>query len=105
MDLVTGGVRQGRLPIRPSRFLLALRSLPPPIVAVSAALPGCLCPPIARRNASAVVPFAKKRKGYREDPAVEKEVDDVIGELEEDEEVEEEEDFDDEGGNGLCELQ
>ncbi|KAF8714778.1 hypothetical protein HU200_027305 [Digitaria exilis] len=86
MDLVTG-VLHGRLAIRPSRSPLALRVLPSPIVAVSAALPLCPCPPIARRNAPVVVLFAKKRKGYREDPPDEEEADDVIDELEEDEEI------------------
>ncbi|KAG2572239.1 uncharacterized protein LOC120641046 [Panicum virgatum] len=96
MDLVAGGVLHGRLPIRPLRFPLVLRSLPSPAVAVSAALPGCPCPPIVRRNAPAVVPFAKKkRKGYRDDPPDEEAADGLVDEWEEDEEVEEGEDFDD----------
>lgn len=108
MDLVVtgGGVLQGRLPIRASRFFpLALRSLPSPTVAVSAAVPGCACPcqPIVRRNGPAVVRFAKKRKGHRDDPP--EAADDLVDELEEEEVVEEEDfDDDDEGGNGLCEL-
>ncbi|TKW04480.1 hypothetical protein SEVIR_7G112200v4 [Setaria viridis] len=96
MDLVAGGVLHGRLPIRAPRFPPVLRSLPAPTVAVSAARP---CPPIVRRNAPAVVPFAKKkRKGYRDDPPDEEAgaAEDFVDELEEDEEVEEEEeDFDD----------
>ena len=108
MDLVAGGVLHGRLPIRPLRFPLVLRSLPSPAVAVSAALPGCPCPPIVRRNAPAVVPSAKKkRKGYRDDPPDEEAADGLVDEWEEDEEVEEGEDFhdDDEGNNGFRELQ
>jgi hypothetical protein len=94
MDLVAGGVVHGRLPVRPSRFPLLLGSLPYTTVAVSAAFSGCPCPPIVRRNAPAVVPFAKKkRKGYSEDPPDEEVADDFTDELEEDEEVEEEEDF------------
>ncbi|OEL29944.1 hypothetical protein BAE44_0009037 [Dichanthelium oligosanthes] len=100
MDSVAGGVLHGRLPIRPSRFPLVLRSSPSPTVAVSAALPGCPCPPIVRRNAPAVVPFAKKkRKGYGNEPPGEEAEDDLVDELEEDEEVEEEEDFDDDEGD------
>ncbi|KAG2566329.1 uncharacterized protein LOC120681419 [Panicum virgatum] len=98
MDLVAGGVLHGRLPSRPLRFPLVLRSLPSPTVAVSdgAALPGCPCPPIVRRNAPAVVPFAKKkRKGYIDDPPDEAAADGLVDELEEDEEVEAGEDFDD----------
>ena len=110
MDLVAGGVLHGRLPSRPFRFPLVLRSLPSPTVAVSAgaALPGCPCPPIVRRNAPAVVPFAKKkRKGYIDDPPDEAAADGLVDELEEDEEVEAGEDFDDddEGYNGFRELQ
>ena len=108
MDLVVGDVVHGRLPIRPSRFRLLLGLLPFTTAAVSAAFSGCPCPPIIRRNAPAVVPFAKKkRKGYSEDPPDEEVSDDFTDELEEDEEVEEEEDFDaeeEEGGNGFCEL-
>jgi hypothetical protein len=108
MDLVAGGVVHGRLPVRPSRFPLLLGSLPYTTVAVSAAFSGCPCPPIVRRNAPAVVPFAKKkRKGYSEDPPDEEVADDFTDELEEDEEVEEEEDFgaeEEEEGNGFCEL-
>ncbi|CAN6275733.1 unnamed protein product [Urochloa humidicola] len=93
MDLVAGGVLHGRLAIRASRFPLVRRSLSTPTtVAASAALPGRPCPPIVRRNAPAVVPFAKKnKKGSRDDP-LDEEVDDLVDELEEDEEVEEEED-------------
>lgn len=108
MDLVAGGVLHGRLPIRQPRFPPVQRSLPAPAVAVSAALPGRPCPPIVRRNAPAVVPFAKKkRKGYRDDPPDEEAVsgDDFVDELEEGEEVEEDFDDDDEGGNGFRELQ
>ncbi|CAL5027402.1 unnamed protein product [Urochloa decumbens] len=100
MDLVAGGVLHGRLAISASRFPLVRRSLPTPsTVPLSAALPGCPCPPIVRQNASAVVPFAKKkRKGYRDDPPDEEAgaADDLVDEMEEDEEVEEEEDFDEE---------
>lgn len=109
MDLVVGGVVHGRLPVRPSRFPLLLGLLPSTTVAVSAAFSGCPCPPIVRRNAPAVVPFAKmKRKGYSEDPPDEEVAGDFTDELEEDE-VEEAEDFDaeeeeEEGGNGFCEL-
>ncbi|XP_066347323.1 uncharacterized protein [Miscanthus floridulus] len=100
MDLVVGGVVHGRLPVRPSRFRLLLGLLPSTTAAVSAAFSGCPCPPIVRRNAPAVVPFAKKkRKGYSEDPPDEEVSDDFTGELEEDEEVEEEEDFDAEEGD------
>ncbi|CAO2042378.1 unnamed protein product [Urochloa humidicola] len=97
MDLVARGVLHGRLAIRASRFPLVRRSLPAPsTVAVSAALPRCPCPPIIRRNAPAVVPFAKKkRKGSRDDP-MDEEAEDLVDELEE----VEEEDFDDEGDEG-----
>lgn len=105
MDLVAGGVLHGRLPSRPLRFPLVLRSLPSPTVAVSAgaALPGCPCPPIVRRNAPAVVPFAKKkRKGYIDDPPDEAAADGLVDELEEDEEVEAGEDFDDDDEGSVC---
>ncbi|CAD6263642.1 unnamed protein product [Miscanthus lutarioriparius] len=94
MDLVVGGVVHGRLPVRPSRFRLLLGLLPFTTTAMSADFSGCPCPPIIRRNAPAVVPFAKKkRKGYSKDPLDEEVSDDFTDELEEDEEVEEE-DFD-----------
>ncbi|RLN28785.1 hypothetical protein C2845_PM05G14260 [Panicum miliaceum] len=96
MDLVAGGVLHGRLPIRPLRFPLVLRSLPSPAVAVSAALPGCPCPPIVRRNAPAVVPFAKKkRKGYRDDPPDEEAADDIMDEEEDDYDFEDDFESDD----------
>ena len=102
MDLVVGGVVHGRLPVRPSRFRLLLGLLPSTTVAVSAAFSGCPCPPIVRRNAPAVVPFAKKkRKGYSEDPPDEEVADDFTDELEEEDFHADEEE---EGGNGFCEL-
>ncbi|WVZ85743.1 hypothetical protein U9M48_032632 [Paspalum notatum var. saurae] len=98
MDLAVGGVLQGRLPIKPSRFPLLLGgSLPSNAVAVAnAGFSGRPCPPIVRRNAAAVVPLAKKkkRKGYSDEPPDEDVADDFVGELEEDV-VEEEEEFDD----------
>lgn len=101
MDLVVESVVHGRLPVRPSRFPLLPGSLPSTTVALSAAFSGRPCPPIVRRNAPAVVPFAKKKRNeYIEDPPDEEVADDFTDELEED--------FDDakedEGGNGFCEL-
>lgn len=84
MDLVVESVVHGRLPVRPSRFPLLPGSLPSTTVALSAAFSGCPCPPIVRRNAPAVVPFAKKRNEYIEDPPDEEVADDFTDELEED---------------------
>lgn len=97
MDLVVGRALHGRLHLKPSRFPLLLGSLPSTAVATTAAFYGRPCPPIVRRNAPAVVPFAKKkRKGYIDESPDEEVADDFIGELG-DEEVEEELDEDDEG--------
>ncbi|KAJ1271089.1 hypothetical protein BS78_06G102600 [Paspalum vaginatum] len=95
MDLVVGGVLQGRFPIKPSRFPLLLGSLPSNTVAANAAFSGRPCPPIVRRNAPAVVPLAKKkRKGYSDEPPDEDVADDFVGELEENEVLEEGDEFD-----------
>ena len=97
MDLVSGRVIQGCSPswrgIKPPRFPLLLGSW---AAAGSSAFPGCSCALAVCRNASAVVPFAKKkRKGYSvEPPDGEEEKDDVpdeIGGEVEDVDVEEEE--------------
>nr|ACG43983.1 hypothetical protein [Zea mays] len=85
MDLVVESVVHGRLPVRPSRFPLLPGSLPSTTVALSAAFSGRPCPPIVRRNAPAVVPFAKKKRNeYIEDPPDEEVADDFTDELEED---------------------
>lgn len=85
MDLVVESVVHGRLPVRPSRFPLLPGSLPSTTVALSAAFSGRPCPPIVRRNAPAVVPFAKKKRNeYIEDPPDEEVADDFTDEMEED---------------------
>ncbi|XP_062184197.1 uncharacterized protein LOC133888098 [Phragmites australis] len=98
MGLVAGrgvGVHV-RLPswgsIKPSpRLPLLLGSLP--AAAVRAAFPGCSCPPAVRRNAPAVVPFAKKkRKGQSDEPPDEEPAGNLADEMD-DEAVEEEENF------------
>jgi hypothetical protein len=64
----------------------------------SAAFPRRPRSAIVRRNVPAVVSFAKKRKGYRDEPTDEEAVDELVNEMED--EVEEE-DFaeDDDDGN------
>ncbi|TVU00295.1 hypothetical protein EJB05_54283 [Eragrostis curvula] len=112
MDLVARMVLHGALPcgssIKPSpRLPLLLGSS---LAATpSAAFPGRPCSASVRRNAQAVVPFAKKKKkGYSDEPPNQEPSDDVVDEMEGYDEVEEEEDFledddddamdDDEGG-------
>lgn len=93
MDLAAQMILHAGLPcgnsIKPSPKF----AFPSPAVTVRAAFPGGLCSATVRRNAPAVVLFAKKRKEYIDGP-----VDDFVDEMED---VVDEEDFaeDEEEGN------
>ncbi|KAK3142558.1 hypothetical protein QOZ80_4BG0348110 [Eleusine coracana subsp. coracana] len=67
---------------------------PSPVVTVRAAFPGRLCSATVRRNAPTVVLFAKKKKGYIDEPLDEEPVDDLINEMEDEEDFAEDENED-----------
>jgi hypothetical protein len=100
MDLVSRMVLHASLPCGSSIKPLPRFPSPSPAATASAAsaFPGRLCSAIVHRNAPEVVPFAKKRKGYSDEPPDEEPVDELVDEME-DEVGEEDFAEDDDAGN------